>query len=292
LQAEIYASPTEVLLRSAGITAGMRVLDVGCGAGDVAMQVAKLVGAGGSVVAVDNDPDVVALARRRAEELGVLNVRFQVSDLLDLQLDVPDWESDGRLDQGLGKPVDAVVGRLILMHLDDPVAAVRHLATVVRPGGVITFQDFNTTRARSVPAAPLLTRCMEWAVSGLIAAGRPADPGEQLAAILHEAGLPTAETLALGPATADPGSPYYDYLVATISSLLPMIEKTGTTADDIDLPTLTQRLRAEARRHQTVCYLPELTGAWTRRGVEKPARHGAAAEPAGSVGGSRTPARP
>jgi ubiquinone/menaquinone biosynthesis C-methylase UbiE len=228
----------------------MHVIDVGCGAGDATMQIAEVVGPTGSVLGIDSDPAVLAVAQERTDQLGLLNVGFKTATLMGLEPE---------------QPVDALVGRLILMHLDDPVGAVRHLSSFVRPGGVITFQDFNTTRARPVPGVPELARCLDWAVGGLRAAGRHPDPGEQMTSILQDADLPPPGVLAIGPASADPGSQYYDYLVATVASLLPMIEKNGITRAEVDLPTLRDRLRREATAARSVIYLPELVGAWTIR---------------------------
>ena len=55
----------------------------------------------------------------------------------------------------MDEPVDAVIGRLILMHLPDPAATLRHLSSLVRPGGVIAFSENDITGARSVPDMPL-----------------------------------------------------------------------------------------------------------------------------------------
>jgi len=67
-QAAMLRPITERLLRSAGINAGVRVLDSGCGAGDVSMLAAELVGPGGSVVGIDRSQEVLKVARERAQE--------------------------------------------------------------------------------------------------------------------------------------------------------------------------------------------------------------------------------
>src|SRR5512139_3415689 len=84
-QSALYAELTETLLRSAGIGEGMRVLDVGCGAGCVSLLVAGLVGPAGAVVGVDRSPEAIALARRRADGAGLRNVEFLQDDLADLR---------------------------------------------------------------------------------------------------------------------------------------------------------------------------------------------------------------
>jgi len=64
---------TERLLRNAGIEAGMRVLDLGCGAGDVSVLAAELVGPEGSVVGIDRSQEVLNVAKERAREGGSLD---------------------------------------------------------------------------------------------------------------------------------------------------------------------------------------------------------------------------
>jgi ubiquinone/menaquinone biosynthesis C-methylase UbiE len=69
-QAGWFADLTEQLFRHAGMRPGMRVLDVGCGVGDVSFLAAGLVGAEGSVIGVDSAPDAIGVASARAAEAG------------------------------------------------------------------------------------------------------------------------------------------------------------------------------------------------------------------------------
>jgi len=247
LQSELYAEHTDHLLVRAGLAPGMRVLEVGCGAGDVSMQAARLVGPTGSVIGIDTDAEVLAVARRRTAEAGITTVTYQQSNIADVRLD---------------EPVDALIGRLILIHLPDPVSAVRELSRFVRPGGMVSFQDFNISRFRSVPPLPLVTACLGWIYAASRAGGLDLDAGGNITAVLSEAGLRTTGTASSTP-SGDADSPMYDYTVATIASLRPLIEKHGiATAEELDLDTLATRLRDEARAGQGVLHLPELVGSW------------------------------
>src|SRR6185503_17247830 len=105
-QSRFYDPFTLRLFRDAGISDGMKVLDAGCGAGDVSLIAANLVGSTGTVVGVDQDPNVIETARKRSRDAGLENVTFVEGDICSAQL-----ESD----------FDAVVGRLILMYLPQPV---------------------------------------------------------------------------------------------------------------------------------------------------------------------------
>src|SRR5215510_9361841 len=125
-QARFFGAITDHLFREAGIGPGMRVLDAGCGAGDVAFAVARIVGPSGQVIGIDRSPEAVWLAARRAEADGLENVAFRVADVADIGHPL---EPDG---------FDALVGRLVLMYAPDPAAWLRQLARAVKPGGLVT----------------------------------------------------------------------------------------------------------------------------------------------------------
>jgi ubiquinone/menaquinone biosynthesis C-methylase UbiE len=148
-QARILSPATSHLLREAGVTAGMRVLDLGSGAGDVALMAAELVGPTGQVIGVDRDPAVLTVARARAKAAGLANVTFLEGDLRTVD---PEGE------------YDAVVGRLVLMYVPEPAAALRRVAGLVRPGGPVALQELNFTPAslQWYPAMALWQRFWEW----------------------------------------------------------------------------------------------------------------------------------
>ena len=145
-QAAMVNPLTHRLFADAGIGPGMRVLDLGCGVGDVSLLLADLVGPTGEVVGIDRDPRNLVVARSRTA--GSPHVSFIEGDLADLA-----FEGD----------FDACVGRYILMHLPDPVAAIRLAARSVRPGGIVAFQDSDLSRVEPTvfPETPLVRRCAD-----------------------------------------------------------------------------------------------------------------------------------
>src|SRR6516165_844277 len=80
-QARCLAPATEHFLRDAGIVSGMRVLDIGCGMGDVTLLVAQLVGPAGRVVSIDLDEASIDTASKRASAVGLDNTTFRRADL-------------------------------------------------------------------------------------------------------------------------------------------------------------------------------------------------------------------
>ena len=105
LQGQILNPLTESLLRGAGICAGMRVLDLGCGIGDVALIAARITGPHGRVVAIDVDEQALEVARTRAADARADHLTFELTDLAEYDPD---------------EKFDAVVARHVLIHTADP----------------------------------------------------------------------------------------------------------------------------------------------------------------------------
>src|SRR5271169_283919 len=82
--------------RAAGLASGMRVLDLGCGVGDVAMLAADLVGPTGSVVGIDRDATSVAWANKRVAEAGYKNIHFKVAEFHEFNDPQPFYALVGR----------------------------------------------------------------------------------------------------------------------------------------------------------------------------------------------------
>lgn len=249
LQGRLHHDFTEHALRLAGLRPGMRVLDVGCGPGDVSMIAARLVGQEGSVVGVDADADVIELARARVAEQGLQTISFEATSIADISLD---------------ESVDAVIGRLILMHLPDPVAALRQLAALVRPGGLIAFCESDITPVYSVPDLPLFAAVKDAFARAFRGAGVDPAFGGKLPALFRRAGLGTPR-LALGAplGTAD-DTEILSYVVETWRSILPVAERLGLAPQELaDLETLSRRLHDESAAAQAVIVMPPLICAWT-----------------------------
>jgi SAM-dependent methyltransferase len=114
-----------ILTERAGIAAGERVIDVGCGTGDLALHLAEVVGPTGVVLGVDLSAPMLALAERRRTEHGYGHVQFQQ---IDAQTHV--FEAGAH---------DFLLSRFGVMFFGDPVAAFRNLMTALRPAGRLAF---------------------------------------------------------------------------------------------------------------------------------------------------------
>jgi len=251
LQARLYEQPTEQALRATGLEPGMRVLDIGCGPGDVSLIAARLVGPTGQVIGIDASADIVALARQRAAENSATTVSFEHSTIDDI---TPE------------EPVDAVIGRLILMHLPEPVAALRRLATSVRPGGVIAFCDFDMTAARSVPWLPTWQTAAEAIATAFRGAGLDPQFGTTLHRLFRHAGLGTPTLNISAPVATAEDTEHAAYVANSWRLMHPVAERLGVVdARLADLEGLQSNLSDEIAAADGMAVLPALITAWTRR---------------------------
>jgi ubiquinone/menaquinone biosynthesis C-methylase UbiE len=231
-QAAVLAPITSRLLRDAGLSRDMRVLDVGCGAGDVSMLAADMVGRGGAVVGIDHSADVLAVARERARGAGHDNIEFH----------------EGRAEAfNAREPFDFAVGRYVLVHQPDPAAFIRAVAAHVRPGGVVAFHEvaLHDNRNPTVPPIPLWSKTYDWMMTALQSVLLHPDAGSRMVEHFHKAGLKRTPTLFCEiPTGGGPESPLYGWAVHNLRSLIPQLEKIGAaTAEEIDIDTLEDRLR-------------------------------------------------
>jgi SAM-dependent methyltransferase len=173
--ARVRASASENFLVRAGLLAGHRCLDLGCGSGELTYRLAELA-APGEVVGVDFDPVVIAIAAERAMLAPTPNVpRFVVGDVEAL----PD---------GLGE-FDLISARYVLSHLRDPLAALRAMWSLCRPGGVVAVEDSDASAMSAEPHCPALDRCVELTQALAQARGVAGALGPRLVDLLPQAGF-------------------------------------------------------------------------------------------------------
>ncbi len=240
-------------LDDAGIEAGMSVLDVGCGAGDVALIAARVVGPTGRVVGVDSNAALLETARERATAAGLSEiVTFIAGDFRTATLP---------------GPFDAAVGRYVLMYQGDPAAAVRATAEHVHSGGIILFQEYDFTYAKEPdPAPPLYKKMREWTGKMRQRAGLHSDMGRRLPRVFQDAGLPAPTATIETSLTSGPDWPGYQGIMMAVRSALPQMIKYGiTTAEEVDIDTFADRLRDQSEAIGAVLGLAATATAWVRK---------------------------
>lgn len=253
IQAAVLADITRRLIGECNIQPGMRVLDIGCGAGDVAMLLAEAVGPSGLVVAIDREARAIETARSRAEAAGHRNIEALVAT----DDDIP-----------VTRPFDAAVGRYVLSHQRDPVAMIRRAAAAVRPAGVVAFHEragYPPNRFQSIPSVALYDQVAAAMNAAFVATQPSPDVAGRLVACFMEAGLPSPH-LFCECVVGDSTSPIARWLALTYRSMLPHIARLGLEPASVGDPeTLIERLEAEltAVRAQVISN-PQICG-WVVR---------------------------
>jgi 2-polyprenyl-3-methyl-5-hydroxy-6-metoxy-1,4-benzoquinol methylase len=247
LQAALQNPVTEQLLRRAGILSGMRILDLGCGVGDVSLLAARVVGRRGAVTGIDVDEDALEVARARAREQDLPQVTFERRAIEE---------------PGLGGPYDAVVGRHILIHTPDPLAVLKRVAQLLRPGGVVAFHEYDFSLIElAYPAAPVRD---ELARLFLRLVPSP-NMGKRLYHDLLRAGFSCPQCQVEGMIDGGAGAAEYEVFAQAAVSILPRAEAAGLGFSlPRDAAELARRLERESVENMGSCPMPFTVAAHAR----------------------------
>jgi SAM-dependent methyltransferase len=214
------------------------------------MLAAKLVGPSGEVVGVERDASTIARARARVAEAGLHNVSFTQSDVSQIPGN---------------KLFDAVVGRLILQYLPDPVAVLRSLFRLVRPGGILAFHEASWAPFLLLGAhLPLWSACSRLSHETFRRSGANTEMGFALHQTFRGAGLPAPALTLEMPLGND--QEIIRWIPDLLGSLLPLIHQFNLPLESVgDLDTLQERIHAEVAASNSVVTWLALVGAWSRK---------------------------
>jgi ubiquinone/menaquinone biosynthesis C-methylase UbiE len=175
-QALMWQRATEAVLDQVGLGAGMSALDVGSGPGSVMRLMADRVGAGGRVTGIEIDGKLGSRALTDLRAQGGAEFAVIEANVLELGT-VPD------------APFDLTFCRLLLMHMQDPVAVLERMSLWTKPGGTLVAQEFDFGAIAVEPPCPAMAefnRVFEGVFRGH---GRNLRAGRQLPAQFEAAGL-------------------------------------------------------------------------------------------------------
>jgi ubiquinone/menaquinone biosynthesis C-methylase UbiE len=171
---------TRKLFLDSGINAGMRVLDVGCGAGEVSFLMQEILGDKSEIVGIDINEELILSAQNIATERGCQHTRFFTMDIADAASELGTF--------------DAIIGRRILMYLPDPFQTIKDLITCLKPGGRIVFQESDAIGAGVlIEKFPLHTRIQQWVWETVAKEQGNIHIGSELYTLLLKAGLQIQE---------------------------------------------------------------------------------------------------
>ena len=174
LLSSTYRPATLALLSRAGIPRDATCVDVGCGGGDVTLDLARHVGPGGRVIGIDMDEVELEIARKEAAEQGLGNVQYQ--------------SGDARGSLGVGK-FDVAYSRCLLSHLSDPAACISNIQMALKPHGLLILEDIDIRGIFCYPHNPAVIRFRELYAQVVRRRGADPDIGPRLPILLLEKGF-------------------------------------------------------------------------------------------------------
>ncbi len=230
------------LFDAVGIARDARCLDLGCGGGDVTVQLAQRA-PDGKVVGTDLDTETLDLARAEATSSGITNIDFRVDDVMVMPRD--------------GQLYDVIYARFLLTHLKDPAQALACARARLAPGGVLIVEDIDCRGHVCHPDNDSFWRYVEWYSQAAQARGVDPNIGPRLPGMLRDAALEdvgvnvvqpagyTGEVKLIGPITLEAiadsvlgeGIATHDELVQTVDDLYSFADDDGTF---MSLPRIVQ----------------------------------------------------
>ena len=245
---KVYGADCQRILSAAGVDAGMRVADIGCGTGSTSAWFAARVGPEGTVTAVDFDPRQLVVAGRRMSDGGIGNVELIEASATATGLPRASF--------------DVVHCRFLLCHLPEPVAVLREMAALAKPGGLVIAFDMDVSGLRSYPQLRCYERLRDALLLGGRARGCDFEIGAKLPILFRHVGLKAPEPAVIQPVyLSGEEKRLWDYTLFEARDM--MLQFGVVTAEEID--SLAAPLEAAARSE--VCLLAHvpLFACWARK---------------------------
>jgi SAM-dependent methyltransferase len=228
------------LLDRCGLHDGLVCLDVGCGGGDVTLELARRVGPHGRAEGVDVDETKLEIARVEAEERGIANVAFHRADVRHTS----------------GPPIfDLVYARFLLSHLDDPDGMARRLHGQLRPGGAIAIEDIDFSGHFTYPESPAFQRFHELYRATVTKRGGDPNLGLRLPLLLKDAGFEDLRVSIVQPMAIEGDAKRLDAL--TLEAIAGAVLEDGLASRD-EIDDLLRALDAFAADPRTLAGVPRV----------------------------------
>jgi Methylase involved in ubiquinone/menaquinone biosynthesis len=222
----------------------MNVLEIGSGGGDLAFDIARIVGSAGRVLGTDIDQTKLDLAKSEANEQGLANVSFQFADITE---------------SAPANDFDLVHARFVLTHLTNPAQALAHIRAALRPGGIIVLEDIDFRGYFCYPDCAAVWRYVQLYTETTKRKGVDANIGPRLPSLLVAAGFENVHVNIVQPAGTEGDVKLLSPL--TMENIADaVIAEHLATSEEID--RMVAELYAYARTPGTLGCMPRIFEAW------------------------------
>jgi ubiquinone/menaquinone biosynthesis C-methylase UbiE len=194
LQATVAIEVERDVWKNVGLKPSMNVLDVACGPGFTACELARAVG-NGAVTGVDISEELIFTAQQAKASEKVANVSFRTGNIYEL--DLPE------------NAFDFVYARFVFQHLEKPQLALENILRVLKPGGILCILDVDDNWTSFSPESDAFVKFIRKAGAGQKRKGGNRLIGSQLFGLLSEAGFKNVSTKIRPITTEDLGVRYF-----------------------------------------------------------------------------------
>jgi SAM-dependent methyltransferase len=244
--ARVLWPTTKALLDSVGVADTARCLDVGCGGGDVTLELARRA-PNGHVTGIDFDAAKLELARSEAAAAGISNIAYRREDLLAVPRDAARY--------------DVIYARFVLTHLGDPAEGLAALCARLAPGGAIVVEDIDFSGHFCYPDSAAFRRYVELYAKVVASRGCDANIGPRLPALMRAAGLADISMNVVQPAGISGDVKLIGPI--TLEAIADSVLQAGLTTPDA-LNKTVDDLYAFATADGTLLSMPRIIQAWGR----------------------------
>ncbi|KAI9005670.1 S-adenosyl-L-methionine-dependent methyltransferase [Hyaloraphidium curvatum] len=249
----VFGASTARLLDAAGLPAGARVWDVGCGGGDVAVDLAARVGPAGFVVATDLDEEQLGIAVSEARAAGISNLEYR---LLDAVEPYPFRDDEPKF--------DAVYIRFLLSHLPERRATLHEAFAALSDDGVLIVEDTDFGGQFSFPESEALASLVRWELATRTKRGGNGNLGRELPSLIRAAGFRDIQVDVINPADTKPGSDVKLLTAVTLQLIKPAIVEDGL-ATEAEVDGAVQSLRNEIMDPNQLLSMPRVVRVIARK---------------------------
>jgi SAM-dependent methyltransferase len=247
LLSRVMRASTLQLFDRVGLSPGAEILDVGCGGGDVTLELAQITGSQGSVVGTDIDSAKLDLARSEAVSQGIENVEFLCKDV------------SSHTEKML---FDVTYARFLLTHLVDPARALGAMFQTVRPGGVVILEDIDCQGFFCYPHSDAMWRYVDLYTTAVKKRGGDPNIGPRLPLMLRHAGFERIEMQVAQPAALEGEAKLINPV--TLEFIKEAVLSEGL-AEEEEIDRVTAELYAFANDPDTVVSCPRVIQTWGYR---------------------------
>jgi SAM-dependent methyltransferase len=250
-QAEELARDAKDLFDLIGLAPGWRAVELGCGPSGCLALLSGLVGASGSVVGVEIDSQAVELARRHLTQARIENVEVRQGDAKAT---------------GLARgSFDMAIARLVAVNIPEPERIVAEMVALVKPGGIVAFQEADWGLRISEPPLPALDRLLN--VFEIYASSNGMDlfVGRKVSRWLKAAGLQDIQVRPIARAYP-PDNPQRIFLLQFVENLRPRIINGGLILE-AELDESAAALKKHLADPATFFLFPLMVQTWGRKPI-------------------------